>query len=68
MSHLRKTMNVNTIEVAYFLVCPEDKSQDHRHQYQWQMPLDWDKSVEINDHRGHVYSLRIPEFIGDLPE
>ena len=70
MSHLRKTMNVNTAEVAYFLVCPDTvasppaRSQDHRHLHQWQMPLDWDKNVKINDHRGHVHSLRVPEFVG----
>jgi len=79
MSHLRKAKNVNTIHVAYFLVCPDTvafppaRSQNHRpqHQWQWQMPLDWDENTQINDHRGHVHSLRVPGFVGqscDLAE
>ena len=43
------------IEVAYFLICPEG-GPDHK----WQMPVDWNKSVETNDHRGDAFCVHVP--------
>ena len=59
ISHVRRRLKaINSgavVRVAYYLVCPEGESQ-----HEWLMPTDWNKSVKINDHRGHVFSLRIP--------
>ena len=60
MAYIRKLykerFNVTIkIKVAYFLVCPEGRSQ-----HQWQIPVDWNKSVKINDHRGDVFDIRVP--------
>ena len=43
-----------TIQVAYILVCPGGE------QHEWQMPNDWNKSVEIHDHRGDAFCIFIP--------
>ena len=43
------------IKVAYFLVCPEG-GPDHK----WQMPVDGNKSVKINDHHGDVFCICVP--------
>ena len=53
--HLKEINSGAVVEVAYYLVCPEGESQ-----HEWLMPPNWDKSVKINDHRGHAFSLRIP--------
>ena len=47
--------STSKFKVAYFLVCPEG-GPDHK----WQMPVDWNKSVKINDHRGDVFDVRVP--------
>jgi len=58
MSHVRKLLPEDKhnipVNVAYFLVCPLDASQ-HR----WKMPVGWEQSTKIQDHRGDAYCLRI---------
>jgi hypothetical protein len=43
------------VKVAYCLVFPDDESQ-HR----WVMPVGWDKSTKMNDHRGSGFYIRVP--------
>ena len=62
MRHVRKLLGLPKsgpgIEVSYFLVCPDDGSQ-----YQWDMPVGWNKNTTVNDHRGKAYCIRIlPEY------
>ena len=53
---LLKNANSNaTLQVTYFLVCPDDGSG-----HQWQMPTSWGEKVTRNDHRGDVFCIRIP--------
>jgi len=44
------------IRVAYWLVCPSQDLQERS----WEMPLGWSDNASINNHRGHVFCLRIP--------
>jgi len=43
------------IEVAYFLVCPDDGSQ-----HEWKMPGGWGEAVKTCNHRGHAFCIRVP--------
>jgi len=43
------------VEVAYFLVCPDDGSKR-----QWQMPIGWNDDVKFYDHRGDAFCIRVP--------
>jgi len=43
------------VKVVYFLVCPDDKSQ-----HEWQMPVNWEKSTKVYDHRGDGFCIRVP--------
>ena len=43
------------VKIAYFLVCPEGKSQ-----HKWQMPPGWSRNTGLNNHQGKVFCLRIP--------
>jgi len=43
------------VEVVYFLVCPDDKSE-----HEWQMPVGWEKSTTVDDHRGKAFCIRVP--------
>jgi len=43
------------VEVAYFLVCPDDGSKR-----QWQMPIGWNDGVKFYDHRGGAFCIRVP--------
>ena len=47
-----------TVKVVYILVCPDDGCQ-----YQWQMPVGWNKDTETDDHRGDGSCTLVP-----LPE
>ena len=59
MGHVRRLLPGDkrnmSVNVAYFLVCPQDTSQ-HR----WKMPVGWNQYTKTQDHRGNAYCLRIP--------
>ena len=44
-----------TVKFAYILVCPDDGSE-----YQWRMPVGWNKDTETHDHRGDGFCIRVP--------
>jgi len=44
-----------TVEVAYFLVCPDDGSE-----HQWQMPVGWGNGAGFNGLRRGVFCIRVP--------
>ena len=52
---LKEKKSKATVKVGYFLVCPDDKSR-----HEWEMPLGWEKSAKINDHRGDGFCIRVP--------
>jgi hypothetical protein len=52
---LEKTDSSATVKVAYFPVCPDDRSE-----HQWRMPIGWDKYTETHDRRGDGSCIRIP--------
>jgi len=59
MGHVRRLLKEKkskaTVKVGYFLVCPDDRSRR-----EWQMPVGWQKSAKINDHRGDGFCIRVP--------
>ena len=52
---LGETSSNATVKVAYVLVCPDDGSE-----YQWQMPIGWNKDTETHDHRGDGFCIHVP--------
>jgi len=52
---LGKEYSNPAVKVVYFLVCPHDQSER-----QWRMPAGWNKSAQINNHRGKFFCIRIP--------
>jgi len=59
MASVRNLLKKNhldaTVEVAYFLVCPNDGLR-----HEWKMPIDWDKNTKNNNHQGAAFCLRLP--------
>lgn len=59
MRHVRKLLKGTdcntTVEIAYVLVCPDDGSQ-----YQWRMPVGWNKNTEACNRRGGKFFIRVP--------
>ena len=59
MDHVRGLLKEKkckaTVKVGYFLVCPDDRSRR-----EWQMPVGWEKSAKVNDHRGDCFCLLVP--------
>jgi hypothetical protein len=59
MSCVRKLLKEEgsnaTVQVAYCLVCPDDRSQ-----HKWKMPVGWDKCTKFNNHCGDGFYIRIP--------
>jgi len=62
MTHVRGLLKEQgrkaTIEVAYFLVCPNDGSK-----HEWKMPTGWSEAAKKNNHRGHAFCIRVPALI-----
>jgi len=52
---LKDTDSNATVKAAYILVCPDDGSE-----YQWRMPIGWNKDTETHDHRGDGFCIRVP--------
>ena len=57
MHCVRKLNPGFTVTVEYWLVCP---ASDSPKEWTWRMPNGWDTNATVNDHRGHVFCLRIP--------
>ena len=57
IAHVRRLLKVPKapVKIVYILVCPKDATQ-----HKWQMPVDWNKNIKINDHRGNAFYLRVP--------
>ena len=56
---LLESRNLNTtVEVAYFLVCPNDGSKRR-----WEMPVGWNDAVTNDDHRGDVFCIHVPVLV-----
>ena len=46
-----------TVNVTYFLICPEDGSQ---HQWQMQIPINWNENFNTHDRQGNAFCIRVP--------
>ena len=55
---LLKNAELNaSVEVAYFLVCPEDEDGS---QHLWQMSVHWNKNASAYGYCGNAFCIRIP--------
>jgi hypothetical protein len=52
---LKEAHHKPTVKVNYFLVCPKDGSE-----HKWKMPVGWNKSRSVNDHRGEAFCIYVP--------